>query len=91
MSEKRFVVRFLGKTEKRLEKVPSRIQIKFRHLVMDLSLTGPMQPRWPNFSKLGKDEYHCHLSRSWVACWKHDKNTVIIEVTYVGSRQNPPY
>ncbi len=31
------------------------------------------------------------LAHKWVACWKHEKNTIIIEVYYAGSRENAPY
>lgn len=53
--------------------------------------SGPMQPAWPNFSKLGPHKYHCHLAYSWVACWKFDKGNILIEVYYVGHRKNAPY
>ena len=76
---------------KNLKKLPELVQEKFEYLVDSLEMNGPVQSSWPNYSKLGKDEYHCHLSRSWVACWKHQKNTLIIEVYYVGSREKAPY
>ncbi len=60
-------------------------------LVLDLKDTGPEQPKWQNYSKLSSTEYHCHLGTSWVACWKHDKDTISIEVYYVGSREKSPY
>ena len=34
------------------------------------------------------NEYHCHLSYHWVACWRHEKETIEIEVYYAGSREN---
>ena len=71
--------------------MPERIQRKFRDLLEDLRENGPLQTDWRNFSKLGSDRYHCHLTYHWVACWSHTKNTVIIEVHYAGSRENAPY
>lgn len=44
-----------------------------------------------NYSKLGPDNYHCHLSRKWVACWTNENGTLTIEVYYAGSRESAPY
>ena len=77
--------------EKSINKMPKKIQFIFESLVSDLIEKGPIRSEWPNFSKLGKNEYHCHLSYKWVACWKHENNSVIIEVYYAGSRENAPY
>lgn len=74
-----------------LFKLPDKIQEKFRLLVQDLIDKGPEQPSWSNYSKLGKEKYHCHLTYSYVACWTCEKQTVKIEVYYVGSRENAPY
>ena len=76
---------------KKASKLPLWVQKKMSVLVIDLKDTGPEQPRWQNYSKLSSTEYHCHLGVSWVACWKHDKNTISIEVYYVGSREKAPY
>jgi hypothetical protein len=35
--------------------------------------------------------YHCHLSYRYVACWTWRKKEIVIEVYYVGSRENAPY
>ena len=58
---------------------------------MDLSEGGPVQPKYKNFSKLGKGRYHCHLSYHWVACWQSVNGEYIVEVYYVGSRESAPY
>ncbi len=87
----KYEVKIKKQVEKKLEKLPILIQKKLVRLVMDLRDNGPIQLNWPNFSKLKKDEYHCHLGYSWVACWKHAKDTIIIEVYYVGSREKAPY
>ena len=52
-----------------IEKMPETIQKKMVNLVEDLRSKGPLRSEWPNFSKLGKDQYHCHLAIKWVACW----------------------
>ncbi|MDR3088388.1 MAG: hypothetical protein LBU39_01045 [Desulfobulbaceae bacterium] len=73
------------------EKMPKGELIKWLNLVDDLAERGPALGDWPNYSKLGKNEYHCHLSYRWVACWRHQAETIEIEVYYVGSRENAPY
>ncbi len=86
-----FNVRFNKKVKKNIEKMPLSIQKKFFYLIKDLEARGPIRPEWPNFSKLGDDDYHCHISRKWVACWRYEKSRIIIEVYYAGSRENAPY
>ena len=76
---------------KNVLKMPKDIQFTFESLVNDLREKGPIRKEWPNFSKLGKNEYHCHLSYKWVACWYYENDSVIIEVYYAGSRENAPY
>lgn len=79
------------KVLKGLKKLPIRVQKKLGILVLDLKGNGPEQPGWQNYSKLSSSEYHCHLGNSWVACWRHQKKTIVIEVYYVGSREKAPY
>ncbi len=79
------------KVERGLVKLPLRVQKKLAVLANDLRDQGPVQPTWPNYSKLSLTEYHCHLERSWVACWRHEKQSIVIEVYYVGSREKAPY
>ena len=83
---------FTGKAAKQAKKLPQREQDILITLVRDLQLSGPVQPRWKNYSKLGKGEYHCHLSYKWVACWRvEDGEVELIEIYYAGSRENAPY
>lgn len=76
---------------KGLRKLPAWVQKKMTVLAKDLREKGPEQRTWQNYSKLSQTEYHCHLGRSWVACWRHKNHTLIIEVYYVGSREKTPY
>ncbi len=76
---------------KTIQLMPARIQQNLAFLVEDLRDRGPVRADWPNFSKIGHDRYHCHLSHKWVACWKCEKNSIEIEVYYAGSRENAPY
>ncbi len=79
------------KSKKNIEKMPKIIQMKMRRLVDDLENKGPEQKEWKNYSKLSENEYHCHLAYHWAACWRNEKNSIIIEVYYAGSRENAPY
>ncbi len=71
--------------------MPDSIQDKMATLLLNLEEKGPIRNEWPNFSKLGKDLYHCHLARKWVACWQYEDNSILIEVYYAGTRENAPY
>ncbi len=71
--------------------MPRKEQVKFANLVEDLESKGPIRNEWKNFSKLSANEYHCHLSYSWVACWRVEDQIMEIEVYYAGSRENAPY
>jgi len=79
------------KVVKAVARMPKSEQKRLALLVDDLTEAGPVQPGWPNYSKLSTVEYHCHLSRKWVACWRYEKGTIEIEVYYAGSRENAPY
>ena len=79
------------KVVKAVARMPKREQKRLALLVDDLSEIGPIQLAWPHYSKLSATEYHCHLSRKWVACWRYEKGTIEIEVYYAGSRENAPY
>ena len=77
---------------KNLQKLPLNIQQRFHALAVALQKGGPTAAHgWSNYSKLKENEYHCHLTYHYVACWRHEKETITIEVTYVGSREKAPY
>jgi len=88
---KRYIVKIGHDALKNLDKMPRQEQEKFFRLKLALETSGPEQPLFMNYSKLGKDLYHCHLSRKWVACWKNESGTLTIEVYYAGSRESAPY
>lgn len=79
------------KVLKNFEKLPDKIQHKLTNLLEDLKEKGPIRTEWKNFSSLGDNRYHCHLDYRWVACWTWEKNSIVIEVYYAGSRENAPY
>ena len=79
------------KVLRRIQRLPESVQRRVANLVEDLRDKGPIRSDWPHYSKLGADQYHCHLSRDWVACWSYAKTSKTIEVYYAGSRENAPY
>lgn len=80
------------KAAKRARKLPTPVLQLFEALLLDLKKIGPVQPEWPNYSKLTHGQYHCHLNYSYVAVWEvTNKEIRILEVTYVGSREDAPY
>jgi len=87
----KYSVTIQKKALKDIKKAPARVQRKFDLLVEDLESSGPEQKSWPNYSMLGKVTYHCHLDNHWVACWRHEKDSIVIEVYYAGSREDAPY
>lgn len=77
---------------KRAKKLPQKVKNLFEALLLDLIKIGPIQYEWPNYSKLTQGRYHCHLNYSFVAVWEVTDNEIrILEVTYVGSREDAPY
>jgi mRNA-degrading endonuclease RelE of RelBE toxin-antitoxin system len=89
----KYKVNIKPKILRNLKKYPKHIQTTFADLVLDLEEKGAILPNWNNYSKLKNrdNEYHCHLAYKWVACWRHEKETIIIEVYYAGSREEAPY
>lgn len=80
------------KAAKSARKVPKKVQILFQTLLIDLVMDGPIQHEWPNYSRLSNGIYHCHLNYNYVVVWvEENRELKIIEVTYVGSRENAPY
>lgn len=86
-----FTVKINKHLNKKIEKMPISIRKKLFYLINDLEMKGPMRHEWQNYSRLGENEYHCHLSHKWIACWRNEKNSIIIEVYYAGSREDAPY
>lgn len=86
-----YQVKIKKKVDRRLQKLPERVKKVLYLLMNDLREEGPVQAGWQNFSSLGKNRYHCHLTYHYVACWTCRKDEILIEVYYVGSRENAPY
>jgi mRNA-degrading endonuclease RelE of RelBE toxin-antitoxin system len=86
-----FKVMIKKKALRGLTKLPINVQKLLFLLIEDLKADGPIQKSWLNFSPLGDDKYHCHLSYRYVACWTYRRGGIEIEVNYVGSREKAPY
>jgi len=86
-----FRVTVKKKVAKCLGDLPEDVQDKLWTLIGAMQRLGPVRGDWPNYSKLGDDEHHCHLSPKWVVCWRSEQGTTRIEVYYVGSREEAPY
>lgn len=85
-------VEFTAKAAKQFNNLPEDIQKRARALVDSIERTGPVQGTWKNYSKLGPNEHHCHLTYRYVMVWEVKEKTIkLIEVTYVGSREKAPY
>ncbi|HBT97764.1 MAG TPA: hypothetical protein DEB25_09130 [Desulfobulbaceae bacterium] len=89
--EARYKVTIKPRVLRRAQKMPERERDLLADLVEELREHGPVLLHWKNYSALSVEEYHCHLSYHWVACWRHEKGTIEIEVYYAGSRENAPY
>ena len=76
---------------KKIARAPESVRLLFDELVDDLQRSGPVRADWPNYSKLSDQTHHCHLNYSYVAVWRHEKGSIIIEVSYAGSREDAPY
>ena len=89
-----WVLKVPTKIKKSINEMPDQVRLKALALFQDLSSKGPMAPKWPNFSKLGDDKYHCHIKKgrpTYVACWIANKKELFIEVTYAGTHEKAPY
>ena len=91
IEKQRFLITTTKKVIKSIEKLPIPVQKRFQTLVDQLARYGPIAHKWPNYSKLEKNKYHCHLKYHYVACWSYENGTIQIEVYYVGSREKAPY
>jgi len=97
MEKTEWQVGMTRKAAKGKDNLPLDILELFWALFQGLMLLGPVQAKWPHYSKLTgrKETYHCHLNRrrpTYVVIWKVlDKTKRLMEVQYVGTHENAPY
>jgi hypothetical protein len=92
MEEPKYKVSITKSAAKTADKMPSLERDRFLSLIRDLRECGSILPEWKSTPLKGMPgKYHCHLSYKWVACWKNENGSILIEVYYVGSREKAPY
>jgi mRNA-degrading endonuclease YafQ of YafQ-DinJ toxin-antitoxin module len=79
------------KFDKIIREMPVNARKVLVKLMDDIREDGPVQPKYQKYSKLGDVTYHCHVAYRWVACWRCENGKYVVEVEYVGSRENAPY
>ena len=79
-----YEVKIKKKVSRGLKTLPKNVRKLLFLLIEDLKADGPIQKSWNNFSSLGSDKYHCHLSLSlsyrYVACWTYQQGEIEMEV-----------
>ena len=84
-----------AKVTKSIPKLPDRVQKSLAFLLREIELDGPARGNWPNYGKLGKGMYHCHLKKgqpTYVAVWQVvDKEIRLVEIIYAGTHEKAPY
>ena len=87
-----YIVKISRQVEKGLPKLPANVRHRLSVLVGYLEIDGPAGGVYfQNYSKLSDTEYHCHLTYHYVACWRFEKKTILIEVYYAGTHEKAPY
>jgi hypothetical protein len=89
----KWTVEVIGQAKKAKDCLPDNIKAALTLLIDDLK-KRPDPYNWPNFSKLSKYHYHCHLKKgkpTYVACWSVNKEEKLVEVYYAGTHEKAPY
>ncbi len=90
-----WTVTYSHKASKQQQRLPARVKAVLDALILEIKQLGPVRGTWPNYSKLGDDQHHCHLKKgqpTFVAVWQvTDRNIRIVEVIYVGTHEKAPY
>jgi mRNA-degrading endonuclease RelE of RelBE toxin-antitoxin system len=89
-----WITKLTPKAEKQAVKLPKTVMAALLMLMQDIGTLGPVRGDWPNYGKLTGNRHHCHLKKgnpTYVAVWTVDKETIKVEVTYVGTHEKAPY
>jgi len=90
-----WTVTIAAKTEKRITRLPVRVQKALALLIADIEAGGPVRGDWPNYSRLPGNRHHCHLKKgrpTYVAVWEDMAGQInVIEVIYAGTHEKAPY
>ncbi len=83
------------KVLKTIPRLPKGVRQSLFLLAGEIEKAGPVRGNWANYSKLGKNLYHCHLKKgrpTYVAVWEvKNKKIKIVEVIYAGTHEKAPY
>lgn len=82
------------KAERQALSLPRKVVDRLRLLTEEIKLSGPVRGNWPNYSRLSSDRHHCHLKKgkpTYVAVWREEKESVVVEIIYVGTHEKAPY
>lgn len=89
-----WIVNIHRKAERQVASLPLHVSEKLVLLLADLADKGPVRGEWPNYGKLPGGKHHCHLKNgkpTYVAVWNEEKETVTVEIVYVGTHEKAPY
>jgi mRNA-degrading endonuclease RelE of RelBE toxin-antitoxin system len=89
-----WIVRLTAKAEKQAAKLPHPVMAALHELMQGIKASGPVRGDWPNYSRLTGSRHHCHLKKgkpTYVAVWTEEKETITVEVIYVGTHEKAPY
>ncbi|MFO7813482.1 MAG: cytotoxic translational repressor of toxin-antitoxin stability system [Pelovirga sp.] len=87
-------VQLSNKANKQSMKLPKAVKAALLTLMDEIALLGPIRGNWPNYSKLAEGGHHCHLKKgkpTYVAVWMAEKQTITVEIVYVGTHEKAPY
>ena len=90
-----WTVTLSARVAKGCKTLPIAVKKSLALLLADIEDLGPVRGDWPNYSKLGHGQHHCHIKKgrpTYVAVWEENNGKVkLIEVTYVGTHEKAPY
>jgi hypothetical protein len=90
-----WMVKEIQALNKRIRKLPVKVQNLLIALKKDMEANGPIRGDWPNYGKLSDTRHHCHLKKgkpTYVAIWEvANKKIKLIEVIYAGTHEKAPY
>ena len=90
-----WTVKEIQALNKKVRKLPVKVQNLLIALEKDMEANGPIRGDWPNYGKLSDTRHHCHLKKgqpTYVAVWEVvNTKKRVIEVIYAGTHEKAPY
>jgi hypothetical protein len=69
-------VRLSKKMEKKSKTLPLVVQGLLFQLMREIAILGPVRGDWPNYSKLGAGQHHCHLKKGSLVMLQFGKKEI---------------